>query len=151
VITEKQLYQSCLDGHGCSTPSKCRETNRCWLLWEETGAHRPPPELREATEKDPPLGRMPMATHDLTWTCHVCGEVRPDNKIMVFSKVKKFGNAEITQNVRYCIDKPDCIEGARNIDWLTRTEITPEVSAEPVEKRQHPLGLGWLWKIAGRS
>jgi hypothetical protein len=58
---EPEMYQSCLDGHGCSTPERCREANRCWQLWEEFGADYPPPPLREARPNDPPLGRVRLA------------------------------------------------------------------------------------------
>jgi hypothetical protein len=59
-----------------------------------------------------------METRDLTWTCHVCGEERPDGKISVYSTTKKIGNVDIKQNVRYCNDKPECVEGAKQVDWL---------------------------------
>lgn len=56
----------------------------------------------------------------LYWTCHVCGDLRPDNKISVYKKdqSEKWGlpHGSVTQNVRYCNDKPECIEGAPKID-----------------------------------
>lgn len=54
----------------------------------------------------------------LTWTCHVCGRERPDERISVWTTEKLIGNVPIKQNVRYCNDSPACLEGARGIDWL---------------------------------
>jgi hypothetical protein len=55
---------------------------------------------------------------DVTWTCHVCGRTRPDNKISVYSKTVTKVDVPITQNIRYCNDNPDCIEGAPKINWI---------------------------------
>jgi hypothetical protein len=55
---------------------------------------------------------------NLNWTCHVCGDERPDDKISVHSTTKVTGAIEIKQNVRYCNDRVDCIEGAKQINWL---------------------------------
>lgn len=55
---------------------------------------------------------------NLTWTCHVCGEERPDDKISVHSKWASVAGIEVKQNVRYCNDRPECAEGAKNVDWL---------------------------------
>ena len=55
---------------------------------------------------------------NLTWRCHVCGEERPDDKISVFKKKIKIGNAEGQQNVRYCNDRPGCTKGAEKVDFL---------------------------------
>ena len=49
---------------------------------------------------------------DLTWTCHVCGEDRPDAMISVFSRTVMIGKIEAQENVRYCNDRPACVEGA---------------------------------------
>jgi hypothetical protein len=54
-----------------------------------------------------------------SWKCHVCGKERLDNKISVYSTtVYSQSNIPITQNVRYCNDNPDCIEGARHVNFL---------------------------------
>jgi hypothetical protein len=55
---------------------------------------------------------------DSTWVCHVCGKERPDDKISVHSTKKMVGDVEITQNVRYCNDNPDCVEGAKTVNWI---------------------------------
>jgi len=52
------------------------------------------------------------------WTCHVCGKTRPDDKISVYSQTLMLENVKIQQNVRYCNDNPECIEGAKHVDWL---------------------------------
>lgn len=53
------------------------------------------------------------------WTCHVCGDYRPDNKISVYSTTKMLGgNIPIGQNVRYCNDRQACIDGAKNVNWV---------------------------------
>jgi hypothetical protein len=61
-----------------------------------------------------------MVMQNLTWTCHVCGKERPDDKISVYSSEKEVGDTgvKMTQNVRYCNDNPDCIEKAPTIDFL---------------------------------
>lgn len=57
---------------------------------------------------------------DLEWRCHVCGDTRPDAKISVYSTIKMIGRVETQQNVRYCNDRPACIEGASSVDFLKR-------------------------------
>ena len=58
----------------------------------------------------------------LTWTCHVCGENRPDNKIAVFKKPLVIkGNVVGSQNIRYCIDRPECREGVKTITFVKAT------------------------------
>lgn len=58
-----------------------------------------------------------------TWKCHICGEERPDDKISVVSKPliingKPVGN----QNIRYCNDRPACIEGAKEFSFSKAKE-----------------------------
>jgi hypothetical protein len=68
-------------------------------------------------------------TSDLTWTCHVCGETRPDSKISVYSTELQINGIIIKQNVRHCNDRPNCIEEAKNVDWLrgpAHYELTKE-------------------------
>lgn len=54
-----------------------------------------------------------------TWKCHICGEERPDDKISVLSKPLII-NGQVCgeQNIRYCNDRPDCIEGAKNFGFF---------------------------------
>lgn len=56
---------------------------------------------------------------NLTWTCHICGKERPDDKISVYSRIITLErNVPLQENVRYCNDNPDCIEGAKAKTWL---------------------------------
>lgn len=52
------------------------------------------------------------------WTCHVCGDYRPDDLIGVVSTTRVRNNVEIIENVRYCRDRPACLEGAETKTWL---------------------------------
>lgn len=48
---------------------------------------------------------------DLTWSCEVCHEVRPDEKITVMTyPLKGFIGAE--RNLKYCNDNDSCYEQA---------------------------------------
>lgn len=57
-----------------------------------------------------------------TWTCHVCKEERPDKFISVRRKplIGENGVASrvISENVRYCNDKPSCAEGSRTFSFV---------------------------------
>lgn len=60
---------------------------------------------------------------NLTWTCLICGRVRPDAKISVLTKpmiIKGRNCGE--QNIRYCNDSPACLKGAREFDLLKSEE-----------------------------
>ncbi len=55
----------------------------------------------------------------LTWKCHICDEERPDANISVLSKPLMInGMACGTQNIRYCNDKTECIEGAQHKNFF---------------------------------
>jgi len=47
----------------------------------------------------------------VSWTCHVCGDERPDGRISVHTKPLP-GIEHATQNIRYCNDRPECVAGA---------------------------------------
>lgn len=55
---------------------------------------------------------------NLTWTCHVCKEERPDAKIGVHSEKRILNGVEFQTNVRYCVDRESCRDGARDVDFL---------------------------------
>ena len=58
---------------------------------------------------------------DVTWSCHVCGTERPDNLIGVYSTEQEIGSeVKLRTNVRYCLDRPACRQGAPAIAtrWL---------------------------------
>lgn len=52
------------------------------------------------------------------WTCHVCGDYRPDARISVHSSVTMIGPVPLQQNVRYCNDRPDCVAGAAEVSFV---------------------------------
>lgn len=52
------------------------------------------------------------------WTCHVCGDYRPDALISVVSTRRMVGGVEVTQNVRYCIDREACVRGALDVRFV---------------------------------
>lgn len=62
---------------------------------------------------------------NITWTCHICREERPDNKISVRSKPVIVLGVEIGQNIRYCNDRPECKKGT---DWFNF--VTPDNEVE---------------------
>lgn len=55
-----------------------------------------------------------MSLADLTWTCHVCGDERPDRAISVAQHVTPImgGRTHMTRNVRYCNDRESCAAAA---------------------------------------
>ncbi len=65
---------------------------------------------------------------ELTWTCHVCGEERPDVMISVFSRRKTIGPVEFQENIRHCIDKQTCIDGARDVTFTGK--VAEDVSTD---------------------
>lgn len=53
---------------------------------------------------------------DLTWTCHICKQERPDNKISVFTRrvpMNGLGDVFVTENIRHCNDNLECVDGAK--------------------------------------
>ena len=56
---------------------------------------------------------------DLTWTCHVCGDERPDAIISVHQRHRfLLGDVPVTENIRYCNDRPECQQGALSFTFL---------------------------------
>lgn len=46
---------------------------------------------------------------NLTWSCHFCDEIRPDDCISVASKTEVASNGlEWTRNMRFCNDSVKC-------------------------------------------
>ena len=60
---------------------------------------------------------------DLTWTCHVCNQVRPDSKISVRTKRKRIGSVEFDENIRYCNDRPECVEGSKTRTFTSGEDV----------------------------
>lgn len=54
-----------------------------------------------------------------TWTCHICKENRPDDKISVITKPLVInGSAVGQQNIRYCNDNPECEKRAQDFNFM---------------------------------
>lgn len=54
-----------------------------------------------------------------SWTCMVCGDERPDRFIDVYKIPLDLGRRrgiDATINVRFCADRPACLEGAMQFD-----------------------------------
>jgi len=62
---------------------------------------------------------------DLTWTCHLCGQTRPNDRISVRKRPLLFRGVELVQNVRYCNDNPDCIDRSKTHD-LVQPQPAPD-------------------------
>lgn len=70
----------------------------------------------------------------LTWTCHICGDERPDARISVFTKPLTFpeqenilgpiksGNIAASQNIRHCNDREACVLGAETFSFLRKKD-----------------------------
>jgi hypothetical protein len=74
----------------------------------------------------------------ITWTCHVCGEERPDQAIGVHtSHLTSPRGVALIHNVRYCTDRPGCAAGV--------TRVAADDFAHQVahwEDRQHDPAAG---------
>lgn len=54
-----------------------------------------------------------------TWTCHICKEERPDDKVSVLSKPLVVNGRIIgQQNIRYCNDRAECISKAQDFKFI---------------------------------
>lgn len=60
-----------------------------------------------------------MWSSDLTWTCHICHEERPDDKISVRSHDRVHENGvQFTENVRFCNDRLACQDAAETFSFM---------------------------------
>lgn len=70
-----------------------------------------------------------MTPPEPTWTCHVCGETRPDSMIDVFqtdlSAERRLPAGTLMQNVRYCRDNPRCVAMAKTKRLVASAMATP--------------------------
>lgn len=63
---------------------------------------------------------------ELSWTCHICGRERPDDKISVVSKpIMIEGRIIGQQNIRYCNDNEECIQKALDFSHFHLDEPQP--------------------------
>lgn len=60
-----------------------------------------------------------MGPGEGTWTCHVCGEERPDRFISVqHNFAELMPGVPVQQNVRYCNDRPACKAAAPSVSFI---------------------------------
>lgn len=59
------------------------------------------------------------------WSCHVCGEERPDERISVRSRQLDLGGIIGQENVRYCNDRLDCVEGSKTFSFFNNPKPEP--------------------------
>ncbi len=58
---------------------------------------------------------------EISWTCHICKEERPDKNISVYQSPLIVNGVEIgKQNVRYCNDNIDCTEKAKTFSFMEK-------------------------------
>jgi hypothetical protein len=81
-----------------------------------------------------------------SWTCHVCGENRPDRliSVRVHDNSEKLGlpSGTFQENIRYCNDKESCIGGSKTHSHFKkkkapkdpRPTISPEYLRGPKTK-----------------
>lgn len=60
------------------------------------------------------------------WTCHICGDDRPDERISVHttdvSASHDLPPGTMKMNVRYCNDRPKCVAAAPSFTFLKSKE-----------------------------
>ena len=60
-----------------------------------------------------------MNLKDFTWQCHICKNIRPDNKISVMKHpLIVSGRVVGDQNIRYCNDNVNCKEEAKTYTFI---------------------------------
>lgn len=71
---------------------------------------------------------FPTHIRDQTWTCHVCGEERPDVFISVMRRPLANPPSPGSQaNIRYCNDRPACEAEARTMPKFGATQLAEGV------------------------
>ena len=57
--------------------------------------------------------------HHVTWKCEICQSIRPDALIGIHtvdaSAEAGMPTGTLVRNVRYCVDRPSCREGAQQL------------------------------------
>lgn len=82
---------------------------------------------------------------EITWTCHICGDERPDSLISVYqTRAPMPGRPDypVTQNVRFCNDRPQCRDGATRFSFFTKPGDTMSVGAGDRSAAQLALRTG---------
>ncbi len=57
-------------------------------------------------------------THPLMWMCNICGEDRPDAEIAMRRTIREKNGMRYPETIRYCRDKPECIEGSKTKTFM---------------------------------
>lgn len=61
------------------------------------------------------------------WTCHACGDARPDRMIGVRSAAVTRDRVVAYYNRRYCVDRPECVDEVdAQLDRLRREAANRE-------------------------
>ena len=64
----------------------------------------------------------------VTWTCHLCGEERLDAQISVhtrdISAEMHLPPGHAQENVRFCNDRPACVEAAKTKRFLSVSPVS---------------------------
>lgn len=60
--------------------------------------------------------------NNITWTCHICKRERPDRFISVLTKPLDIPGVDASQNIRYCNDNTQCLNGAQTFSFLEDSE-----------------------------
>jgi hypothetical protein len=85
---------------------------------------------------------------ELTWTCHICGRERPDDKISVMTKPLVFESGVVAdQNVRYCNDDPSCRDMAPHFDFFKYVPDDPPPEPEVGRWKRFIRWLGFDQEI----
>lgn len=67
-------------------------------------------------------GERKIMFGQLTWTCHICKKTKPDELIGVYSHPVVIADVEATENIRYCLDDPQCAEAAKKFSFFKKGE-----------------------------
>lgn len=68
-------------------------------------------------------------TPELTWTCHICKEERPDSFISVRkNRLTMESDVTVQENIRYCNDRASCITGSKTAHHLTTFKTSIEIT-----------------------
>lgn len=90
----------------------------------------------------------------LEWSCHVCGEMRPDHAISVAKRMRPLTSVVMTENLRYCNDREECASAA--VSWQQAEEpkgfydgipIRGLRSAAAPERERPPVRRSPLWLL----
>ena len=74
----------------------------------------------------------------LSWTCHICEEERPDEKISVCKKTGYIYDTPVQQNIRYCNDSPPCEAIAKEKFHFPGIYPSPRTPPASVVGRERP-------------